>query len=48
MFASPVTENEVRNVINTLKRKSSAMFDEIPEFLVKHCLHYIKNPYSYI
>jgi hypothetical protein len=32
---SPVTENEVENVINTVKGKSSAGFDEIPEFLVK-------------
>jgi hypothetical protein len=32
---SPVTENEVENVINTVKGKTSAGFDEIPEFLVK-------------
>ena len=32
---SPVTENEVESVINTVKRKSSAGFDEIPEFLAK-------------
>jgi hypothetical protein len=33
MFASPVTENEVERVINSLKGNSSARFDEIPEFL---------------
>ena len=44
MFVSPVTENEVENIINTLKGKSSAGFDEIPEFLVKRCSNYIKNP----
>ena len=43
MFTSLVTENEVENVINTSKGKFSAGFDEIPEFLVKHCLHYIKK-----
>jgi len=32
---SPVTESEIENVINTAKGKSSAGFDEIPEFLVK-------------
>jgi len=40
---SLVTENEVENVINTLKGKFSAGFDEIPEFLVKQCFYYIKK-----
>ena len=48
MFASPVTENEVENVINKLKGKSSAGFDEIPEFLVRRCLRYIKKPLTHI
>ena len=43
MFTSLVTENEVENIINTLKGKFSAGFDEIPEFLVKLSLHYIKK-----
>jgi len=44
---SPVTENEVENVINTVKGKSSAAFDEIPEFVVNgKCIK--KNPYTYI
>jgi len=47
MFPSLVTEYEVENVINTLKGKFSAGFDEIPEFLVKCCLHCIKKPLTY-
>jgi hypothetical protein len=34
-------------VINSLKGNSYARFDEIPEFLVKCCVHYIKNPLTY-
>ena len=48
MFASLVTENEVENVINKLKGKSSAGFDEIPEFLVKRCSHYIKKTLTHV
>jgi hypothetical protein len=48
MFTSPVTENEVESVIKTLKGRSSAGFDEIPEFLVKLCLHYIRKPLKHI
>ena len=44
MFAPSVTENEIEIVINKLKGKFSAGFDEIPEFLVKRCTHHIKNP----
>jgi hypothetical protein len=43
MFASPLMENEVEIVITSVKGNSSAGFDEISEFLVKHCLHYIKK-----
>jgi len=32
MFASPITETEVESVINSLKRHSSAGFDEITFF----------------
>ena len=39
----PGTENEDENVINTLIAKSSIGFDEIPELLVKRCLHYINE-----
>jgi hypothetical protein len=48
MFVSPVTENEVENLINKLKGKLSAEFDEIPEVLVKHCSHYIAKPLTHI
>ena len=48
MFASPVTEHEVENVINKLKGKFSAGFDEIPEALVKHCSHYIAKPLTHV
>jgi hypothetical protein len=37
MFASPVMVTEVESVINSLKRHSSARFDEITKFLVKYC-----------
>ena len=49
MFTSLATENEDESVINTLKGNFSAGFDEIPEFLLKCCPHYIKKtPYTYI
>ena len=48
MFASPVTENEVENVVNKLKGKFSTGFDEIPEALVKHCSHYIAKPLTHL
>ena len=44
MFASPVIEIEVENVIKMLKGQSSAGFDEITEFLVKHSIKFIKVP----
>ena len=43
IFLYPVTENEVENVTQSLQGNSSAGFEEIPEFLVKQCIHYIKN-----
>jgi hypothetical protein len=44
MFVYPVTKNEVKSVTNNLKGNSSAGFDEIPEFLVKQCICYLKKP----
>ena len=38
MFASPVMENEVERVINSLKGNPSARFDEIPEFLAVYII----------
>jgi hypothetical protein len=44
MFVAPVTENEVEQVIKSLKNNSSPGFDEIPTSLVKQCLcHFIKQ-----
>jgi hypothetical protein len=43
MFWLPITEIEIERVIKSLRGKSSAGFDEIPEYLAKKCLHYIKN-----
>jgi hypothetical protein len=48
MFISPVTENEVKEVINKLKGKFSAGFDDLPEILVKHCSHLIAKPLTHI
>ena len=48
MFLSPITENEVENVISKLKGKLSSGFDEIPEILVKHCSHYIVKPLTHV
>ena len=44
MFVYPVAENEVESVTSSLNGNSSAGFDEIPEFLVKQCVRYLKKP----
>jgi hypothetical protein len=44
MFWLPITETEIERVIRSLRGKSSAGFDEIPEYLANKCLHYIKKP----
>ena len=43
MFVYPVTEDELNQVVSTLKGKSITGFDQIPEFLVKECIQYIKK-----
>jgi hypothetical protein len=48
MFWLPITEMEIESVVKSLKGKYSAGFDEIPEFLTKRCLHYIKKPLVHI
>ena len=48
MFAAPVTETEVKQVIKGLKNKSSPGFDEIPTSLVKQCLCYFIKPMVHI
>ena len=42
-----MTENEVECVINNLKGKFSAGYDEIPEYLVKQCERLTLNAYLY-
>ena len=34
--------------MNSFKGQSSVGFDEIPAFLVKHCLHYLKTPITHV
>ena len=48
MFVYPVTEDELNQVVSTLKGKSITGFDQIPEFLVKECIQYIKKPLIFI
>jgi hypothetical protein len=48
MFWLPITEMEIESVVESLKGKRSAGFDEVPEFLVKRCIHYIKKPLVHI
>jgi hypothetical protein len=47
MFVSPVTENEVKYVINRLKGSLSAGFDDVPEVIVNRCsvYYYSLDPY---
>jgi hypothetical protein len=47
-LTSPDTENEDGYLINTLIGKTSVGFDEIPEFLVKRCLHYTNNALAHM
>jgi hypothetical protein len=42
------TELEVESKIRGLRRKPSAGFDEIPEYLAKRCSHYIRKPLVHI
>jgi hypothetical protein len=48
MFLFPVHQEEITTVVSKLRGKKSAGFDEIPEFLVKECIQYIKKPLSFI
>jgi len=43
MFVYPVTEDELNHTVSNLKGKSATGFDQIPEFLVKGCIQYIKK-----
>jgi hypothetical protein len=43
-----VTENEVERVVIKLKRKAATGVDEIPDFIVKDCIHLLKKPLCFI
>jgi hypothetical protein len=47
-YVFPVTEDELGNAVRNLRGMSSAGFDEIPEYLVKKCIQYIKKPFVHI
>jgi len=44
MFVYPVTEDGLNQTVSKLKGKSATGLDQIPEFLVKECIQYIKKP----
>jgi len=48
MFVCPVTEDELNQVVSKLQGKSTTGFDQIPEFLVKECIQYIKKALIFI
>ena len=48
MFVYPVTEDELNQAVSKLKGKSATGFDQIPEFLIKECIQYMKEPLIFI
>jgi hypothetical protein len=48
VFLCPVTEDEIERLTKGLKGKLSAGYDEIPEYLVKQCIKYIKKTLVHI
>ena len=48
VFVYPVTEDELNQAVSKLKGKSATGFAQIPEFLVKECIQYIKKPLIFI
>jgi hypothetical protein len=48
IFIYPVTEEEVISLTKSLKGKPISGVDDIPENLVKQCIHLIKGPLSHI
>ena len=44
MFFVPITENEVEKVAKDFKNKLSAGVDEIPDYVVKQCIKFLKEP----
>jgi hypothetical protein len=43
LFLAPVTEEEVLKDTSKLKTKITVDYDEIPDLIVKQCIHTIKN-----
>ena len=48
VFIDPVSEDEIVNFSKNLKGKATAGYDDIPENLVKYCIHLIKKPLVHI
>jgi hypothetical protein len=48
IFIYPVTEEEVISLTKNLKGIPTSGVDDIPENLVKQCIHLIKGPLSHI
>jgi hypothetical protein len=48
LFLAPANEEEVLQMAKKLKMKSSAGFDEIPDMIVKQCIHTVKKPLTFI
>jgi hypothetical protein len=46
MFMFPVTEMEVEKVVKDFKGKLSAGVDEVPDYVVKQCIQFIKKASS--
>jgi hypothetical protein len=44
----PVSEAEVKTIIMSLKPKNSTGYDGIPNKILKHCVHFISKPLTYI
>jgi hypothetical protein len=47
-FIYPVTEEEVISLTKSLKGKTTSGVDDIPENLVKQCIHVTKGPFSHV
>jgi hypothetical protein len=48
VFLYPVTENEVKRVINRLEGSDSAGFDNVPEVVMKCCVQFVTIPLVHI
>jgi len=48
IFIHSVTQEEVISLTKSLKGKPTAGYDDIPESLVKQCIHLIKGPLAHI